>query len=165
DIRHAYPIFTLNLSTHLNFSMRLQTTLLFIAIILCFVSCKKHAAKHKSAHTDIYLAGYVSRKHQSGNSRYIDNAIYWKNGLAVPLTDTLTNSRANAIFVHNGDIYVAGTINDTAAYWKNGILTKLGPGILYGIVVKGKDVYVAGVALTNGPGRAAYWKNGALDTL
>jgi hypothetical protein len=147
--------------------MKLTPSLLFIALIPCILtSCKRHPRKPIGQHTDIYLAGSLFRAYNKSNhGGGITNAVYWKNGVQVLLTDTLTDSRANAIFVNNGDIYVAGEINDTATYWKNGIPTKLGPGILYGIAIKDKDVYAVGVALTNGPDRAAYWKNRVLDTL
>lgn len=53
-------------------------------------------------------------------------ARYWKNGEAVDLTDRLYRAEANAIFVLDGKVYVAGIDFGSsgkpvaAMYWENG---------------------------------------------
>jgi hypothetical protein len=110
---------------------------------------------------DVYVAGtdwfgqYPDPPHQ---------AVLWKNGdmehLSVP-DDTLS-SRAESVFVSNGDVYVAGTVilldgEGHAALWKNGELSMLygeplfyegeyhvSDGGAHSVFVSEGDVYVAG---------------------
>jgi hypothetical protein len=81
-----------------------------------------------------------------------DVAKYWKNGIAVDLTDGTQRGYSNSVFVAGTDVYVAGgeqaqLSNTVAKYWKNGIpfvLPDLGQGALaHSIFVLGNDVYVA----------------------
>lgn len=75
--------------------------------------------------SDVYVSGFE----YNGS---IGIAKYWKNGTAVVLGDGIRSSRANAIAIHNGDIYVAGEVaangivSDYATVWKNGIPTTIG---------------------------------------
>src|SRR5271154_3732332 len=103
---------------------------LFIAIILCFAtSCKKHIKKHIGPHTDIYMAGSLSKYYSQQDKRTISTAVYWKNGVLVQLTDSLTEADAEGIAVNKNDVYVVGSIRrkinkydetSSAVYWKNG---------------------------------------------
>ncbi|NJO68360.1 MAG: hypothetical protein HC830_02970 [Bacteroidetes bacterium] len=84
----------------------------------------------------MYVSGY-ERQVETGK----DAAKYWKNGKEVCLTDGTFYSRANAVFVLNNDVYVAGEINPEtdvlklattetgmnkiAVYWKNGTMIRL----------------------------------------
>lgn len=114
---------------------------------------------------DIYVSGtsYIF----NGNSA----ACYWKNGVLTNLTGKDSHSGANAIFVKDNDVYVAGyTIDpvtklDVATYWKNGEAHVLKGGDAYtsfgnAITVAGTDVYVAGYTTQPGRSTATYWKNG-----
>jgi hypothetical protein len=66
---------------------------------------------------DIYISGMIGQ-----------NAVYWKNGVAVPLAD---NASARDIKVIGNDVYVAGQYYDViaqrrvATLWKNGVQKKL----------------------------------------
>lgn len=108
----------------------------------------------------IFIAGYSYTT--SG-----DIALYWRNGSPVSLNGY---GSANDIVVHNGDIYVAGTMSTNQSYaypgyWKNGLQTifpKTGGAL--GIAVLGNDVYVAGYTFTTYNAStykvATLWKNG-----
>ena len=52
----------------------------------------------------------------------ISTAKYWKNGVAVNLSDGSNSGYCNAIFSFGNDTYMAGSVYETgtrAAYWKN----------------------------------------------
>jgi hypothetical protein len=71
---------------------------------------------------DIYLVGYERRGTQN-------NAKIWKNGVGTFLSDK-SGSLAKSVYVHNGDVYVAGIEYDAnrklvAMLWKNGVGTAL----------------------------------------
>ncbi|MCU0443482.1 MAG: hypothetical protein MUE85_01095 [Microscillaceae bacterium] len=114
----------------------------------------------------IYVSGndvYVAGNERSG---FVRIAKYWKNGVAVALSDE--NSDALGIFVVGNDVYVSGynvansTVTVTARYWKNGQPITLGSSencYATSIVVVGNDVYTAGYIGTNAQPRAYYWKN------
>ena len=125
-----------------------------------------NAAPPPETDRDIYVAGYEY------NGSSIQVAKYWKNRIAVTLTDGTNNAAANSIAVVGSDVYVAGyetNGNDwrprVAKYWKNGQEFALNDGTNYAeassIAVVGSDVYVAGYE-TNGSNIpvAKYWKNG-----
>jgi hypothetical protein len=87
---------------------------------------------------DVHIAGYQ-------NINNYARAMYWKNGVATPLTTGVVSSVANSIFVTGDDVYIAGYQwivggKLIAAYWKNGKEVKLTngttPAIATGIFVK-----------------------------
>lgn len=106
---------------------------------------------------DVYHAG-----HELKFKFYV--ATYWKNNVAVSLTDGTQDARANAITVVGSDVYVAGVENGVALYWKNGNAVVLSDkqyrAKANAIVVVGQDVYVAGTCGTKKGNFATYWKNG-----
>jgi hypothetical protein len=67
---------------------------------------------------DVYVGG---SQLQSDATTY---ACYWKNGVVHLLTQERF-SQANAIFVHDGNVYTAGFIAEGACYWKNTTVTYL----------------------------------------
>jgi LruC domain-containing protein len=117
---------------------------------------------------DVYVAGY----YDDGDH---DVAAYWKNGDVTPLTDGTADARANAVYVYNGDVYVAGYFrnsagNDAASFWKNGVKTNLyndevgtNDARASGLFVDGGDVYVSGYINEGSGKRAVYWKNDESD--
>lgn len=76
--------------------------------------------------SDVYISGYYNAG--SGN-----RPCYWKNGEMVDLSDGSDgyNYNANAIFVKDGSVYVAGsyynstTGKNISCYWKDGVKTDL----------------------------------------
>lgn len=125
--------------------------------------------------TDIVVANwdvYVSGEAQTSKGQWY--AKYWKNGMAVLLTDTTSSSffsRATGIEVQGEDVYVSGEhFNGTrrvATYWKNGVAVEMGDGKLESyatdIFLSGNDVYVSGGVIVDPLKRtseARYWKNG-----
>lgn len=150
--------------------MNLRPAYLSIVIILCLsTSCKKHTKKDIGPHTDIYMAGSISKYYSKLDKRLkISTAVYWKNGVQVQLTDSLTDAYTTGIAVNKNDIYVIGGISywvnnytktSKAVYWKNGILTQLGEGTIEGIAIKGNDVYMVGSTWGKGQDQAIFWKN------
>lgn len=67
------------------------------------------------------------------------------------------------------DVYVAGSIGDTAVIWKNGVVTKLTSGVFEAaansVFVSGNDVYVAGYEHSTFGDIAKVWKNGMATNL
>ncbi|ELR73316.1 hypothetical protein C900_04168 [Fulvivirga imtechensis AK7] len=111
---------------------------------------------------DVYIVGHHNYK-----------AVYWKNGMEVPLSETL--SGATDIAVVDGDIYISGyeyneaTSKTVALYWKNGTPVNLTDGTnnadASAIFINGSDVYVAGQEYFPGSVTAKYWKNGMATDL
>lgn len=114
---------------------------------------------------DVYVSGYTF-----GSP---DVAQYWKNGEKVTLGTGERASQANAIFIENGDVYVAGweTVPRSsgsgtvriARYWKNGEAVDLTDGTHHaeanGIFVLDGKVYTTGVESMDRRS-ATYWING-----
>jgi hypothetical protein len=128
---------------------------------------------------DAYVAGMEwngkSYQDASGNTYKKSVAKYWKNSIAVILTDGTEHAITKSIAVSGTDVYVAGTEwngksyqdasgythkKSIAKYWKNGKAVNLTDGTedaeAKSIAVSGNDVYVAGTV----NGYATYWKNG-----
>jgi hypothetical protein len=121
--------------------------------------------------TDVYVGGYI-------NNGTTTNAAIWKNGVPTILPQ---GAAVNSITASGNDIYAAGNgsyVNGVgqnttiARYWKNGtavnIISPNTYSYLFGITVKGTDVYVVGSIFSGGPaGRmvATVWKNGIATSL
>jgi hypothetical protein len=116
---------------------------------------------------DIYIGGVL----QFDNGYYKN--MLWKNNQPQYSTLALTSVQANGMFLNKGDIYMAGSLEDsqcTACYWKNENLEVLCPvfpseDILesaMGICVENEDVYVVGVGSnsTDSGLIGMFWKNG-----
>jgi hypothetical protein len=78
--------------------------------------------------TDVYASGTL----------FANTAQYWKNGVAVALTDGTTQAAANQIVVSGSDVYVGGADWNSegyfAQYWKNGTPVRLNDGTQYASV-------------------------------
>ena len=97
---------------------------------------------------DVFVVGYEGDSHN-------ERAIVWKNG-DVHFRSDENRSRANSIFISEGNMYVAGQIDQRTAVWRNNILQEMeSGGPAHSIVVANGNVYVAG-----GGTRATFWKNG-----
>ena len=105
---------------------------------------------------DVYVAGVETKTTQIDPTHFVTNpgSKYWKNGVAVELTDSLTAALAFSMFISGSDIYVAGYACKTmdpncalATYWKNGVPVQLTDMTNSGgssIVVSGANIHVAG---------------------
>ncbi|MBK8353013.1 MAG: hypothetical protein IPL21_15515 [Saprospirales bacterium] len=136
----------------------MKTKSLFILLIafIAFISCKKENAKTP----DVYIAGY----------QYNDNghavAKYWKNGIAVTLSDGTHDELAISIFVVGNDVYVLGVSYESTKlivkYWKNGVATYLTDGTFRAyadkITVVNNNVYISGSTSEGVNSKAVYWK-------
>ncbi len=100
---------------------------------------------------------------------------YWKNNIAVSLTDT-TSIQTTDIAVNGSDVFVSGYTappylidNHQALCWKNGQLVYRSPvqSIAKGVTSDGTDVYLVGYLLGKDAQHTAavYWKNGVIKNL
>jgi len=160
--------------------MKFKSSFYFIFItILAVTACTKSSTTapvtkptNPTSPTDtavnVYIGGSVSN-----GSKIIP--AYWKNGVIVPLLDTLTSMQAavSSIAVSGTDVYSAGyVITDNnnvhisdAVYWKNITPVILATNAeLFGIAVNGPDVYTVGITFGD-KARATYWKNGVATML
>src|SRR5580698_9383935 len=157
--------------------MKIISAIISLSVLLVMQSCNKELSnddainstnsiyKHPDS-TTVYVAGGLFTE-DSATGNVTGHAIYWRNGIAVPLTTSF--SYATSIAINNNDVYVAGMMTtgnsfDIAAYWKNGSVVTLTDGTTNAratsIAINGSDVYVAGSVTANGNSVAAYWKNG-----
>jgi len=93
-------------------------------------------------------------------------AALWKNGERLQLEGAGDGeSEALSLFVHGGDVYVAGHVGRDAVVWKNGAAQRLAAGhgrsVAASVFVSGGDVYVSG----SGDGVPLLWKNGRMSIL
>jgi len=81
--------------------------------------------------SDVYVAGVLA----PGGSN--SHAVYWKNGTAVAVDNTVGSS-AQSIFVAGNNIYVAGYSGGQTVYWRNGKAYSLNKSLrtLSGIVAR-----------------------------
>jgi len=123
----------------------------------------------------IYVVG--QNYYAAGTDNYV--AKLWTNGSSVLLPQEGT--AANFVTVVNGDVYVAGQVNNTGQYagyggtaviWKNGLVTKLtvntSDAAANAVYINGKDIYAVGLEEgANGDANyvAKVWKNGAATKL
>lgn len=131
---------------------------------------------------DVYVAGYQYKTTQTGPNSWLTLpvAVYWKNGVAVPLTDGSGFAIAQSIDVVGQDVYVAGAEClgfdmtkpdcELATYWKNGAATNLTTAVdtlANSVSISGADIYVAGDQFTSRLNYdvAEYWKNGNVTLL
>lgn len=128
------------------------------------------ASHIKVVNGDVYVTGTGYTSSQQFN--IIERALYWKNGVITVLPAASIISGAGALFINNGDIYIAGHeagSGQGALYWKNGVKNTLASAgnytssDLYSIFVDNSDIYVSG-NLSYPPGNvnysnAVYWKN------
>jgi hypothetical protein len=122
------------------------------------------------AGNNVYVAGFFG-----GGAGKQQIAGYWKNGIAVNVTDGSLDAEAKSIVAIGDDIYVAGYERSTknvkvAKYWKNGTAISLTDGtreaVANAITVVGNDIYVAGYELNKEYAYIAkYWKNGTAVNL
>src|SRR5580658_5505092 len=152
--------------------MKKKYFLIILLSISGLYSCKKNNVMvTKPQAMDVYVAG-------TENNGSFDVAKYWKNGIAVNLSDGNSQACANSIVVSDSDVYVAGWVRNAstqtaiAVYWKNGVAVNLTDGsqdsYATSIVVSGNDVYVVGTTENQSsvPGSIAeLWKNGSLTNL
>ena len=72
-------------------------------------------------------------------------AVYWVDGIKTVLDGNDTSS--NSIFIHDGNVYVAGRFSNGSCYWKNGIKTNLTTNAdseAFGIVVNDNGNVITG---------------------
>ncbi|MFI5160284.1 MAG: hypothetical protein ACHQHN_03360 [Sphingobacteriales bacterium] len=130
-----------------------------------------HCATFSACGCDYYICGAIMV-----NGVY--QACYWQNGGPAHLLPSKPyQSIANAIAVHGGNIYVAGSAltsvkNQYAIYWKNDTAYNLTDTLrrdaqALDIGLIGNDVYVAGyeLAADNNSNIPTYWINGVPHTL
>jgi len=140
----------------------LQNTIFLLSLFLIVPSCKKSGTVNTpAAGVNVYISGADNK-----------DAVYWKNGTEVHLTNGNANAYASSIFVTAGnDVYVSGGETTagiySAGYWKNGQINYLTDSGAYVaanyISVSGGDVYIAGVVEANNSSydpHAVYWKDG-----
>lgn len=119
--------------------------------------------------SDVYVAGAAQKFFQTSSNGFwvADDAVYWKNGVAVDLTQVSNQSpnvQAASIAISGSDVYVAGNIQSSApqaVYWKNAAQIPLANANFKGtyagsIAVSGSNVYVAGNTDNDALG---YWTN------
>ena len=115
---------------------------------------------------DVYAAGYEDKVINLQTEYAM--ARYWKNGVAVSLTNGTSNSSIRSLAVSGSDVHAvgygySGTTNQIIKYWKNGTeqpLLGIQNGSAESIALSGSDVYIAGFETIGAKSTAKYWKNG-----
>lgn len=146
-------------------------SIVIAAFVLSFIllSCKKSGSPAPaptpppSGSGDVYTVGFES-------NGTVTVAKYWKNKVAVSLTDGTKNAQALGICISGTDVYICGFEQNAAGkyvakYWKNGTAVVLGDGtnssIANAIAVSGNDVFVVGIEITSFyPKLPIEWVNG-----
>ena len=118
--------------------------------------------------SDVYVAGYDYPEQGK------ENAVIWKNGVRMPLSNGTNNvdNYALSIAVNKQHTYIAGADDNNALMWIFGAETSITKkyGYAQQIILSGEDYYIAGEAgapyLTQGSAdedhipQATIWKNG-----
>ena len=142
-------------------------------MVLLFSSCKKSSNSPAPNPTpgnsgSVYAVGYES-------NGTVTVAKYWKDNVAVNLTDGTRNAQASGIYISGSDVYISGfEMNasgiQVAKYWKNGTEVVLSDGtrneLAYAIAVSGNNVFVLG-DLYSADTKTVYtreWVNGTAYT-
>lgn len=134
---------------------KISTVFLVMASAAIMFNCSSDDAAPATA---VYLAGQ-----SKVGSDWVCS--YSKNGVFTTLNSDL--GIIEAITFSGKDFYMAGNVDNVATYWKNGtpVTIPLLEGSYSsdsrgGMVVVGKDVYVAGMEATPTGDLIKYWKNG-----
>jgi hypothetical protein len=163
--------------------MKFEKNIFLVAIVMLTIgACKKNGIKNpvnpavppSNPFTNIGPGVYVVGSEVTSNGFIV--ATLWKNGVAVKLTDSSSNSEADNILVNGQDIYISGittspgNVNPVATYWKNGVATKVVTGLpsifQSAMTLNDTDVYLAGSTVaSNSYQKANYWKNGVATLL
>lgn len=144
---------------------------ILFSIILFIGACKKDKSQD---YYDIYIAGYITLPDTIINGVAIPShqvAALWFNDSLIRLSDS--NSIANAIFLQENNIYIAGSINSgEPTYWVNSIRQHLPTyrgfsTITNDITATSNLVYVCGYV--GRPADSIYtaklWRNGTEEVL
>lgn len=112
---------------------------------------------------NVYITGYEV------DSTGLHIATFWENGIATHLDSGGSISIANAITIHNGDVYIAGFKadynngdNEIAKYWKNGEeieITRDTTAYASDIFIKNNKVYTLVNESANNVVLARYWED------
>ena len=139
----------------------------FLFTLVLILSCGGGGASKTNRYSDapnVYAAGYeVSTGYR--------NAVYWKNGEIVVLSDGTRNASINSIIVLGNEIHAAGW-GGGAKYWKASGGKKvqeinLGRNSMgWSMFISGNDIYILGDDKNSrGQDVATYWKNGKAVTI
>ena len=111
----------------------------------------------------VYVTGYEV------DSTGLHIATYWENGVATYIDSGGSISIANAITIHEGDVYIAGFKadynngdNEIAKYWKNGEefeITRNTTAFASDIFIKDNKVYTLVNESVNNVVLARYWED------
>lgn len=150
-----------------NLIKNLKIKALAIVAITILISCSKSAddqpqpsGPQAGSVKDVYIAGYAVNS-SSGKTM----ATYWKNGVAINLTDGTNTAELSDIEVIDNDVYACGyesngTI-DIPKYWKNGTAIALGTlnGKAKCMTSSGDDIFIGGKK----GNYAVYWVSGVTE--